>query len=101
MNQHSMLVNRVLIELGSKKEFMIWKNATGATKNECGRYVRYGLKGAPDIIGVKKGGKFIALEIKTGAAVQSPAQIKFQKRFEELGGLYIVVRDMDDLDQIL
>ncbi len=78
---------------------MIWKNSTGVAVAD-GRHVRYGLKGSPDIIGVIEGGIFLGIEVKTGSATQSPQQKKFQKRFEQLGGLYIVARSTEDIKKI-
>ena len=99
MNNHSILVANILLELGSRKDLMIWKNSTGVAVAD-GRHVRYGLKGSPDIIGVIEGGIFLGIEVKTGSATQSPHQKKFQKRFEQLGGLYIVARSTEDIKKI-
>lgn len=78
---------------------MIWKNASGVAMAD-GRHIRYGLKGSPDIIGVIEGGRFLGIEVKTGCATQSPQQKKFQKIFEQLGGLYIVARSLEDIKKI-
>ena len=56
------------------------------------RIIRFGLKGSSDIIGIYKG-RFLAVEIKTGNAVQSDQQKKFQKMVCKLGGIYVVIRD--------
>jgi hypothetical protein len=46
---------------------MVWRNNTGAAKMASGRYVRFGMKGASDILGIQKGtGKLLALECKVG-----------------------------------
>lgn len=99
MNPHSILVNQVLLEIGSRKDLMVWKNATGVTKID-DRVIRYGLPGSPDIIGILAGGRFLGLEIKTGSARQSPQQKFFQKRFESLGGIYIAIHSIEDTKKI-
>ncbi len=56
------------------------------------RVIRYGLIGSSDILGIYKG-IFLAVEVKTGNAVQSGQQVRFQKMVDELGGIYIICRD--------
>lgn len=78
---------------------MAWKNNTGATSTAGGGFVRYGLPGSPDIIGVLPGGKFIGIEVKTGAGRLSELQAAFRIAVENAGGVYLVVRSLDDLDR--
>ena len=41
-----------------------WRNNTGARLMGSG-WVRFGMKGSPDIIGILPGGKFLGIEVKT------------------------------------
>lgn len=59
------------------------------------------MPGVPDILGILPGGKFFAVEVKTKAGRQSAPQILFQKRTERLGGIYIVARSKDDVDNLI
>jgi len=45
-------------------------------------------------------GRFIAIEIKTGKAVQSKHQKAFQAMVEKNNGLYFVVRSEADLERL-
>lgn len=95
--EHTQLVNDVLVELSKLDYVRAWKNQTGVA--EMGdRIVRFGLKGSSDIIGLVRHkfhdvGVFIGIECKTGGAVQTPQQKSFQAMIERFGGFYLVVRD--------
>lgn len=93
---HNELVNRTLIYLSSQQLGTFWANPTGAVKSQSGHFHRFGLKGSSDIIGLSRTGRFIAIEIKTGKAVQSKHQKAFETMVLKNLGFYIVVRS--DLD---
>jgi hypothetical protein len=98
---HNQLVNRILILLHSNKLGKYWSNATGAVKTSNGHFQRYGLIGSPDIIGISNTGKFVGIEIKTGAnSRQSKHQKNFEKMAVSLTALYFVVRSEEDFDKI-
>lgn len=76
-----------------------WRNNSGGYKPEnSNRYIRYGFKGSPDIIGMTKKGVFLGIEAKFGSNSQSPSQRAFQAQAEKNNGLYLVVRSLDDLE---
>jgi hypothetical protein len=55
------------------------------------------INGVADIIGLLPGGRFLAVECKSGRGRQSPAQRAFQAMVEESGGLYVLARGVEDL----
>lgn len=62
------------------------------------RVVRMGLKGSPDIIGVMPpDGKFLAIECKTEKGKLTEHQKLFGEEVVKKGGIYLVVRSIDDL----
>jgi len=69
----------------------------------------YTLKGVPDIIGFYKrmsqkmmvSWNMFAIECKSDKGKLSPDQIKFKEHFEASGGLYIVARNPEDIEEIL
>jgi hypothetical protein len=67
------------------------------------KYFRSGLDpGSPDIVCVLPPiGVFVGLELKVGAETQSKTQIDWQKRHEELGGLYYIVYSCDEALQAM
>ena len=90
---HNELVNRILILLSSNRLGTFWSNPTGAVKTANGHFQRYGLVGSSDIIGMTTKGRFVGIEIKTGAtSVQSKHQKAFQKMVERNGGVYYLIR---------
>lgn len=62
------------------------------------RVIRFGLPGSSDVIGLMPGGRMICVEIKTGKAVQKKEQKNFEEMIRSLGGIYIVVREENDVN---
>jgi hypothetical protein len=91
-----------LIEFGSSPYLFLWKNNTGTARAfDSNRVISFGLPGSPDIIGITNDGRFIGIECKTGKAVQSPQQKKFQAAIEKFNGIYILVRSVDETRESL
>lgn len=82
-----------------------WRNNTGAHVTGEGpsrRYIRFGVKGSPDIIGILPGrGQFLGVECKVGKGRQTMHQEEFQASVEERGGRYWLVRDVTELIELL
>lgn len=58
--------------------------------------------GTPDLIGYyAPEGKFIGLEVKLPGKKQQPSQLLFQDDVEAKGGVYRVVRSLDELEVII
>lgn len=96
---HQILVKKILLRLSEAGHFA-WANNTGAVKTE-NRYIRFGLKGSPDILCLTEKGEFVAIEVKTGNAVQNRSQKNFEKAVQKRGGLYIVARSLEDIECLL
>lgn len=56
----------------------------------------YSKPGDPDLIACI-GGRFVGIEAKTSDGVQSPIQKVRQREIEDAGGVYLLVRSIDDL----
>lgn len=56
--------------------------------------------GDPDLIVCLKG-RFIGIEVKTASGRQSPVQKVREEQIKANGGVYRIVRNMNDLDEIL
>lgn len=98
---HNELVNRILILLHSNKLGMFWSNPTGAVKTANGHFQRYGLVGSPDIIGMTTKGRFVGIEIKTGAtSVQSKHQKNFERMCKANNSIYKVIRTEEEFDSL-
>ena len=100
--EHAELVNRILIEYGSRPDLRLWKQASGVALTMDGkRKFRFGVKGWADIGGIRSDGVVVQIECKTGAAVQSKSQTNWQAMIERMGGVYIVARKVSDVDRVL
>ena len=73
-------------------------NNTGMLYNAQGRPVRYGCVGSADIIGVLPGGRFFGAEAKTGRGVLTDNQKNWHDAINEVGGIAITFRELEDLD---
>ena len=61
----------------------------------------YGHKFVPDRIGVATGGRFVGIEFKTPKGRVSVGQAGMMQRIEALGGKCFVVRNDDDIDEVI
>lgn len=76
---------------------IVWRNNVGATKNEYGRLIRYGLcTGSSDLIGIFQG-RFLAIEIKRPNEKPTEAQENFMTVVNNNGGIAFVARSADDV----
>lgn len=66
-----------------------------------GAYISYGVPGSADIIGlVAPDGLFLAVEFKTGRGKQEKDQLAYEKMICAIGGVYKIVRNEADLDDL-
>jgi len=98
------------LELLSLKGIFSWRvNNVGIYDQKIGRYRSFhGMKGVSDIIGIvpcmtPEGsvGRLLAIEVKSPRGQTSPHQEAFLKSIDDNGGLAMVVRSVDDLEQFL
>jgi|GEM_PF-974004 len=90
----------VLEYLGYQKDIYFFRAGSGAIKTDTGRYFKTGKAGCPDVVCCING-TFVGLEIKTDKGKLSPAQQEAKQQIEKAGGLYIVIRDIKDLDHLI
>ncbi len=96
---HARLVREILARCGARSDCRLWSSNTGVARGLThDGIVRFGLVGSADLLGILRGGRFCAMEVKTGAARQSSRQVAFQKMIERFGGLYVVVRSADEAE---
>lgn len=77
-----------------------WRNNVGAGKLQGGRFVQFGVAGAPDIFALHKGVSY-GIEVKRPGKKQSELQKYFGDRMNEAGGHYQVVFSLDDVMKFL
>jgi predicted type IV restriction endonuclease len=76
---------------------VLWQMNQGHTVDIRGRHYQGGtVRGFADLFGMRMGGRFFALECKTGNARQTREQVLFGKLVVRMGGHYAVVRSVAD-----
>ena len=90
--------NEIMAYLVSNKIFA-WRQNTGAISIK-DRFIRFGLKGTSDILGIYKG-IFLAIEVKTAQGKLRKEQVFFLRKIKDQGGIAIVARSLDDVKCVL
>lgn len=96
---HTRLVAEIRLALGREKDLVLWPLRQGTATPRGGAHpVPFGLvPGASDLLGIlAPHGKWFALEAKTGHARQSPEQVAFANVVRSHGGVYEVVRSVEE-----
>jgi hypothetical protein len=85
------------------KGYYVWRNNSGATRaGKFGeRFIRYGLVGSADIIGLTKQGTFLAIEIKRPGGRLSLHQEAFLEAIRANKGIAIVAYSLTDVEKVL
>jgi hypothetical protein len=100
-NPESVLLAQILLALGSRPDCRVFRNNVGKLPDpRSGRWVTFGLApGAPDIVCVLRGGRFMGIEVKTPTGRLRPEQEAFRDMLLNLGADYVVVRSVEDAVQ--
>ena len=96
MGAKAQTLTRAIRQLLEYKGWFVWKGGTGAVRLNEGRFARFGSLGAADLFALK-GGRLIALEIKSKTDRPRPAQISFGESINSHGGFYLIVRSVTEL----
>jgi hypothetical protein len=88
------------LQLLSMKGIFHYRNNTGALYDRNNRLIRFGAVGSPDIVAIICG-QYVGIECKSTIGKQSDNQRLFQIGVEKAGGVYIIVRSVEDLLQAL
>lgn len=92
----------ILLAVGSRPDCRIWRNNTGVGRTLSGqRVIRFGLVGSADLLGILRGGRFLAVEVKTAKGRQSESQRNFQRMIEAMGGVYVLARDVQTVVDVI
>lgn len=76
-----------------------WKSllAGAVAKAFMARFIRFAFPGCSDIIGMLKGGRLFACEVKAADGAATEDQIAFLARVNQHGGLGFIARSVDDV----
>ena len=92
------ILSECLAYLHAKGVFC-WRNNSGGTKVN-GRFMRFGMAGSPDIIGIVAG-QFFAVEVKAPGGKLSDSQREWHARAERAGCRAYVVRSVEELMEVV
>lgn len=98
-NEETKLQDAIRAELS--KAGIVRRNNVGTFLTINGNPINIGLPGEADLTLFQRGGKTIFIEVKTPTGRQSKQQRAFQKRVEELGFKYKIVRSLDDAKNLI
>lgn len=110
MNPETIIQNEILRAIGSRADLYIARRNVGLARDpNTGRVVRFGVPGEADLQGVLTvacrcgalHGVALALEVKTPTGRQSPVQRRWEQAWTRRGGVYHVVRSVEDAEQAL
>jgi Holliday junction resolvase len=59
--------------------------------------MRFGASGSPDIVAVIHG-RYVGIEVKAAKGKQSENQMQFQRELEAAGGIYLLVKSIEDIE---
>ena len=97
MGREQEIQQQILARLGAVPGLVLWRNNTGAMRDERGQLVRYGQPGSADVLGLAApDGRFVALEIKAPGGKQSELQRAWQQMVERHGGIDWLVTSVDE-----
>lgn len=94
MKENEKTVQAAILQYLALKSVFHYRNNSGAMKKD-DYYVRFGFPGSPDIICVIEG-YFVGIEVKGPRGVQSDDQKLFQQALTDAGGIYFLVRSIDE-----
>lgn len=92
------LQNNAIDWLNENTRGMFWQNDSVGIKGRK-RCNRFRPNGVSDILGVIDG-QAIAIEVKAPKGRVLPSQIAFAERYRRAGGLYYIIRSLDDLTEL-
>ena len=107
MSSEQTIQQRIRLAL-SRGPVRLWRNNTGALRDQRGQLVRYGLcQGSADLIGFRsitvtpemvgqRIAQFAAVEVKSPGGRTTPEQEAFLRLVAEAGGVAGVARSVDD-----
>ena len=110
--KESDLMKRIQVE-ASKICARLWRNNSGALKNDRGQWVTYGLGvGTSDLIGLKietitqemvgkRNARFVAIEVKSEKGRATPEQENFVNFIRECGGIATICKSTEEALTVL
>ncbi len=95
---HNQLRDEIILMISKEGFGRAWPNDTGLYRDfHTHAPTLVGTVGAPDIIGILRGGYFFGVEVKTNAAQLNKNQKNFRAMILKMGGLCLEGRSVDSV----
>jgi|ERR1035437_4716669 hypothetical protein len=95
-------IQRQILEYLNWKHIFCWKvTTTGIFVQSRNTWIPNQAPGVSDILGVLKGGRILAIEVKSPKGRASPQQQRFIDNINENGGLAFVARSIEEVESKL
>jgi hypothetical protein len=92
---------KAVLELLALRSVCAWRANAGVVKLGR-RLIRLGPAGMPDVLAVlRPGGRLLGIECKAPRGRLRPSQVAFRDNLLAAGGLYLVIRSLDELADAL
>jgi penicillin-binding protein-related factor A (putative recombinase) len=93
-------IQRAILEYLNWKHIFCWKvTTTGIYVQARNTWIPNQAPGVSDILGVLKGGRLLAIEVKSPKGKVSPSQQKFIESINQAGGLAFVARSVEEVEK--
>ena len=98
-------VQRLLLDwLNTQPNIKVWRQNTGAsayTFKGKKRFVRFGIPGQSDLVGLTGGGRFLAVEVKSAKGKLTEHQAEYLNMVRKYGGIALCVSSLEELQDQL
>jgi hypothetical protein len=96
-------LHREIMIAASEHGHRLFRNNVGKLQDRKGMWVAFGIggKGGSDLIGIQRGGRFAAIEVKVPGEKPTEDQVSFIEAVKRAGGVAGVARSVDEALAIL
>ena len=92
--------NDILRAFGTLPKLRLWRANVGVARMGR-RVVRFGVPGQADLTGILPGGLRLEVEVKSPRGRQTTEQQAYQRMIQRFGGVYVLARNAEDVQEAL
>ena len=85
------------MRVGSRPDVRLWRSQPIAAHDKNGRIIRALPKGFPDLSGILRGGRMLAVECKAPGKKRTPEQENWGRMLTEWGACYVLAYSLADV----
>lgn|SRR3990167_5835796 len=93
-------IQKMILDYMRLRGIFCWKNnSVGIFKQSTGRYIKVGIRGISDIIGITPQGRLIAVEVKRPGNHPTHEQKSFLEQIKAKNGIGLCVHSLEELER--